>query len=169
MRPSLHEIDARADAMLQPKGKTGRPSPPAAALAGDLVCVLDLQRSRLTVSSTADISIGWRADGCADGRSQFANGADGWFRVFVPSDDETVTVSSFDPASGVYKAERYLLDYDAMTRLRAERDKMTSPQCGAAPQVAQQMSSGQLALKALLPASPNERLVYNCSKARSAE
>jgi hypothetical protein len=30
----------------------------------------------------------------------------------------------------------------------------------------QQMSSAQLALKALLPDAPNERLVYNCSKAQ---
>jgi hypothetical protein len=31
------------------------------------------------------------------------------------------------------------------------------------------MIAGQLALKALLPGAPNERLVYNCSKAQSPE
>jgi hypothetical protein len=131
--------------------------------------VLDLQRSRVTVSSTSDLHMNWRPDGCSDNRVQFANGPDGWFRVSVPNDDETATVSSFDPASGVYQAERYLLDYDAMTRLRAEREKTSAPACGASPEAVSRMTSGQLALKALLPGTPNERLVYNCSKEQGGQ
>lgn len=164
-RPSLEEIGTRADATLAQASKGARPAQPATPLTGNLVCVLDLQRSRVTVSATTDIATTWREDGCADGRSQFANGADGWFRVFVPDGEETVTVATFDPARGVYTAERYLLDHDAMAKLRAEREKLAPPQCGAGPDAARRMTSGQLALKALLPDTPNERLVYDCSKA----
>ncbi|MBW8755074.1 MAG: trypsin-like peptidase domain-containing protein [Sphingomonadales bacterium] len=166
-RPSLDEIGTRADARLDAANKGGKPKPLARPLAGNLVCVLDLARSRVTVSPTSDIAMSWREDGCANGRSQFANGSDGWLRVAVPSSDETVTVASFDPASGVYKAERYLLDYETMTRLRAESAKQPVLQCGAGPDGAHPTISGQLALKALLPAAPNERLVYNCSKVGS--
>lgn len=162
-RPNLNEIATRADAALRESDKGRRPPATASPLAGNLVCVLDLQRSRVTVSSTADVDLNWSADGCADGQ-QFANGSDGWFRVFVPASDETVTVASFDPASGAYRAERYLLDYDAMTRLRAEQSKQPAPRCGAGADVARAMISGQLALKSQLPPTPNERLVYTCSK-----
>ena len=167
-RPSLSEIDTRTDALLGQGRKQDKP-PQSAALSGNLVCVLDLERSRVTVSATSDITMSWKDDGCADGRSQFANGPDGWFRVFVPDADDTVTVSRFDPTGGSYTAERYLLDGAAMMSLRAERGRQAPPQCGAGAEAARQMISAQLALKGLLPAAPNERLVYNCSKAVAPE
>jgi S1-C subfamily serine protease len=166
-RPSLDDIDRRADEIIGNMHRHGKPKAPARPLAGNLVCVLDLQRSRVTVSPTSDLHIDWRDDGCADSHSQFASGAEGWFRVFVPAGDETVTVASFDPASGVYKAERYLLDYDTMASLRRERSKQDPAECGAGPDAARRMSSGQIALKTLLPGAPNEQLVYHCSKAES--
>ena len=168
MRPSLDEIGTRADAAIDAATKREKPKPLASPLAGDLVCVLDLARSRVTVSSTADLALNWREDGCADGRTQFANGSDGWLRVSVPGDDETVTVASFDPANGTYQAERYLLDYETMTRLRAEQGKQPAGQCGGT-EAARQTIASQLALKAMLPAAPNERLVYACSKALAAQ
>lgn len=165
-RPSLAEIDSRADPLAAGAAKEGAPASLPTALAGDLVCVLDMQRSRVTVSSTGDVPLNWRADGCANDRSQYARGPDGWLRVFVPNGDETVTVSSFDPARGIFQAERYLLSFDAMAQLRAEREKMAAPQCGLGGEAARQLSSAQMSLKALLPDAPNERLVYRCSKAQ---
>jgi hypothetical protein len=168
MRPSLAEIETRTDAKLAALDKGAKAKAAPAALAGDLVCVLDLQRSRVTVSPTNDLTLNWRADGCADGRDQFSGGADGWMRVAVPDKDEAVTVSRFDPATGGYDAERYLLDQAAMTALRAERARQTAAQCGATAEANRATSSGQLALKALLPAAPNERLVYSCAAAQAA-
>jgi serine protease Do len=164
-RPPLSEITARADAALAKAGAGNRPQPAARPLAGPLVCVLDLERSRVTVSSSADVSLNWRPDGCADGSSQFANGPDGWFRVTVPRNDDTVTVASFDPVSGVYRTDRHLLDFDTMTRLRADNDKAPAPVCSAGSGPGATTSSAQLALRSQLPAQPNERLVYNCAPA----
>lgn len=169
MRPSLAEIGTRADAMLaQEARKGGEAKPLPRPLDGNLVCVLDLQRSRITVSPTADLNFSWREDGCADGSNQFASGSDGWFRVLAPANDETATVASFDPATGAYKAERYLLDYETMQRLRTEAAKQPAPQCGGAD-AARQAAAGQLALRAMLPDAPNERLVYKCGKLGAAE
>lgn len=168
-RPSLDEIQTRADAALAEATKSSRARPAGQPLAGDLVCVLDLKRSRVTVSSTADLNLNWRADGCGDGRDQFASAPDGWLRVSVPDGDETVTVSSFDPASGDYRAERYLLDQDTMQKLRDERGKQPASQCGMAAAAMGKLNSGQLALEALLPGAPNERLVYDCSKAQAGD
>jgi serine protease Do len=164
-RPPLSDIGARADAALAKAGASDPQRPQAKALAGNLVCVLDIRRSRVTVSSSADVSLNWRADGCADGGSQFANGPDGWFRVFVPSNDETVTVASFDPASGVYRTDRYLLDFDAMARLRADHSKTPPLACNTRPETTATANPGQLTLKSMLPAQPNERLVYSCAPA----
>ena len=168
-RPSLAEIGTRTDELLDAASKGSKPQVSAGPLAGNLVCVLDLQRSRVTVSPTADLTLSWRDDGCADGNSQFASGPDGWFRVNVPGGDETVTVSSFDPATGIYQAQRYLLDYETMAQLRAQREKLPVPQCGGGANAAPGMSSGLLALKGMLPDSPNERLVYSCSKAAAVQ
>jgi S1-C subfamily serine protease len=167
-RPSLAEIGTRADELLDAASKGGKLQVSTGPLAGNLVCVLDLQRSRVTVSSTTDIPLSWREDGCANGNSQFASGSDGWFRVNVPKDDETVTVSSFDPATGIYQAQRYLLDFETMARLRAEQGKLPAPLCGGGADAVRGMSVGLLGLKGMLPDSPNERLVYNCSKAQAA-
>jgi hypothetical protein len=164
-RPALSEIDARAEALTSAKRGAARTARARTPLAGDLICVLDLKRSRVTVSDTADIKLRWRADGCADDRTQYANGPDGWFRVIVPGNDETATVAGFDPVTGLYTAERYLLGYDAAAQLRAERDRVAPQRCGAGADAARQMSAGQASLMSLLPQPPNERLVYACGKA----
>lgn len=156
-RPSLADIDSQA---------AGTPSDtpsdaPAAGFTGDLVCVLDSERSRVTVSDASDVNLNWRADGCADGRNQFAQGADGWSRIVVPDNEETVTVSRFDPATAILRADRYLLGLEDMTRLRAARQQTPAPACGAGDPGASQSD-----LRALLPAAPNERLLYRCQKLR---
>jgi len=168
MRPSLAEIGTRADEMLDQASKGGKSAVSSGPLSGNLVCVLDLQRSRVTVSSTTDVPLSWQENGCANGNSQFASGPDGWFRVNVPKDDETVTVASFDPATGTYQAQRYLLDFETMAKIRAEQAKLAAPQCGSGLDAARGMSAGLLGLKSMLPDSPNERLVYNCSKASAS-
>ena len=43
-----------------------------------------------------------------------------------------------------------------------------APRCGAEGDAARRMVSSQLALKGRLPDAPNERLVYDCSKAQAA-
>ena len=168
-RPPLAEIETRADAILANGQKGVKEKVPPALLTGDLVCGFVRWRSRVTVSSTTDVELSWRADGCANGRSQYANGPDGWFRVLVPEGNEPVTVSQFDPATGAYQAERYLIGSEALSALRAEREKQGVPQCGADADTTRRMTSGQLALLGMLPEAPNERLAYTCRGARAPE
>lgn len=162
-RPSLTEIDSRA-AELVAKGDAKAAAPTAAS--GELVCVLDTSRSRVTVSDTSDVPLTWSESGCVNQRSQYGLGTDGWSRVLVPNGEDTVTVASFDPATGAYRTDRYLLGIDDMARLRAQREKLVAPACGAGEKAARKLGADQAALTALLPATPNERLVYNCQTAR---
>lgn len=126
------------------------------------MCVLVPSRSRVTVSDMADVPLSWRADGCVNGRTQYALGGDGWSRIMVPSNDDTVTVSRFDPLTATYTTERHFLDLATMTKLREERGKFEPPACGAGEAAARKLGYSQAALKALLPPTPNERLVYDC-------
>lgn len=163
-RPSLAGIDERAREIADQAAPAASPAPAPslAKSAGELVCVVVPGRSRITVSDMTDVPLSWREDGCVNGRTQYGYGADGWWRIFVPSDDDTATVSRFDPVRKAYTMERYFLDLDTMTRLREEGAKFTSPACGAGEEAARKLGDAQTALKALLPPTPNERLVYDC-------
>lgn len=60
--------------------------------------------------------------------------------------------------------DRYLLDNDALTKVRAARGKFQAPACGAGEEAAQALGSQQAAVLSLLPPQPNERLVYHCAR-----
>jgi hypothetical protein len=183
LRPSLGEIDERAkDIIADAKAKSAssaapdtseaaEASPPASASGGTargaakLICVLDPQRSRVTVSDITDVPLSFAGDGCVNGRTQYGLAADGWSRVLVPQAEDTVSVTHFDPASRGYTVERFLVGLDAMTAARAARAKLTPPSCGAGEAAARQFGEAQQVIKALLPPEPNERLRYKCAAA----
>jgi hypothetical protein len=133
-----------------------------------LVCTFDPDKSRVTVSEMSDTSLQWAPGGCADGKSQFAFGPDGWSQLDVPGDEDTVSLRRFDPAKGEYRIEHYFLDRDAMDALREEHKKLSAPACGASQDVARGYGDALQALRATLP-SPNERLVYHCSQGVAPE
>jgi len=93
-------------------------------------------------------------------------GADGrWQRILVPNEEATVTVASIDPAAKDYRVDRYLLDADTMKLAREARAGITLKACTTDPDALAGLATQQDAIRAVLPASPNERLVYQCQKA----
>ncbi|MBW8784561.1 MAG: trypsin-like peptidase domain-containing protein [Novosphingobium sp.] len=165
-RPAISAIDDRAHELVakaQPSEPAAVPSPGASE--SNLICVFDPPRSRVTVSDTADVPLDWRADGCVNGRTQYGLAGGTWSRILVPGSEDTVSIANFDPASQTYRTERYLLDQETMQKLRANRAKFKAPSCGADPPAVQAFGEAQQAMRALLPASPNERLVYACRPA----
>lgn len=169
-RPSIAEIDSRAHEIVA-ETSSATPSPsaagagastPASAGAATLACVFNPQRSRITVSDTADLPLTFSPDGCVNGRTQYGLGSDGWSRVLAPGSEDAVTVATFDPATRTYRQDRYLLDFETMAKVRAERAKYPAPACGAGESDARRLADSQAAIRALLPAAPNERLVYDC-------
>ncbi len=161
-RPDMSEIDKRADEIAAGNTPAPAPSEAAKAAAGKLICVLEPARSRVTVSPVTDVPLEWRADGCVNNRTQYGLASDGWSRILVPNEDQTVTVARFDPVTGAYTTERFLLDFEAMTKAREERAKFTPPICGVGEEGARKLGEAQAAVKALLPPQPNERMVYKC-------
>lgn len=166
-RPSIAGIDDRAHEIVAEASEAAAPqaSAPAAGEAS-YTCVFNPQRSRVTVSETADVPLSWSADGCVNGRTQYGLGADGWSKVMAPGTEDAVTIAAFDPATRTYRQDRYLLDIDTMNKVRAERGRNPAPACGAGEAEARKLGDSQAALRALVPAQPNERMVYDCHPAQ---
>ena len=168
LRPPLSLIDERAkDIIAEAKAKAEHaPSPGASAEAPQgpekLVCTLDPQRSRVTVSDVTDVPLTWAPGGCVNGRTQYGLAGDGWSRVLVPQGEATVSITRYDPDRHEYTVERYLMGLDAMTAAREARTRLKAPACGAGEAAARALGEAQGSVRALLPAEPNERLRYNC-------
>lgn len=171
LRPPLSLIDERAkDIIAEAKAKNeAAPVPDASSAAPEapqkLVCVLDPQRSRVTVSDVTDVPLTWAPGGCVNGKTQYGLAGDGWSRVLVPQGEATVSITRFDPDRREYTVERYLMGLDAMTALREARTKLKAPTCGADDATARALGEAQGSIRALLPPEPNERLRYNCHPA----
>jgi hypothetical protein len=161
LRPGLDQVDRRAKEWANGGAASPRPAAPGKD-DGKLVCMLDAARSRVTVSDTSDIALAWSDGGCANGSEQFGIDARGWSRLSLSDSDESASVTSFDPATGAYRTERYFLDLDTLTKLHDEQKKQPAATCGGGEDAARKLGEAQAALESLLPQAPNERLVYNC-------
>ena len=158
----------RPDAHAEVKNEAAAPAAPDAPkiAEGNYLCTIRPDRSRITVSSTTDVPVKIAANGCVNDRTQYAMGADGhWQRILVPNEEATVTVASIDPTGKEYRVERYLLDADTMAKAREIRAGVTLKSCTADADALAGLATQQEAVRAVLPPTPNERLVYQCQKA----
>ncbi|MEN2785326.1 S1C family serine protease [Sphingomonas qilianensis] len=151
--------------MLPPAASPIAPTVNSDAALGKLVCTVLPQRSRVTVSSLADVNLDWQEDGCMNGRTQYAENGSKWDRILVPSQDQTVSVLQFDPATKLYTNTRYLLSSAQMDAARKIRSQVTVKTC--VPDIAARanLATQQAAIRAALPPLPNERIVYSCKSA----
>ncbi|MEL6875691.1 MAG: serine protease, partial [Pseudomonadota bacterium] len=165
-RPSFSEIDDRvAVAMKEQMPDEGEENPQAGkAEPGKYICRLNPDRSRITVSQLDEVPFEWADGGCVNGRTQYARDGGRWSRIFVPNEEQTVTISSFDPERAEYTTERYLLDLMTMTRARDIRQKYGNKACTADAQVLSDIEDMVRAIRVELPGQANERLVYECTK-----
>jgi V8-like Glu-specific endopeptidase len=165
-RPGMDDIEARLEERLHEEMAAVDSGPIAAAPRGELVCVLDPERSRVTGTAAQDLPFDWSPNGCVNGRTQYGLADGVWTRVFVPGTEAAVSINRFDPQTREYRMERYLLGTVAMARARTARGEYTAPACGADEQAAREFGARQAGILSLLPDRPNERLVYRCSEAR---
>lgn len=168
-RPGFETIEDRvAELMDESESGAGEETDPALAQSGEgtLICTLDPARSRVTGARTDDVEFEWAADGCVNERTQYGLVSGEWTRVLVPSEEEAVSVSRFDPETRTFVTDRYLLGRTDMQAAREARGDYTPPACGVTD-AARQLGDQQGALLALLPERPNERLVYTCETKRT--
>lgn len=135
---------------------------PAGQVTGEMLCTLDPARSRVTVSNVGTLAVDIGADGCINGRTQYAESHGDWQRILVPNAEQTVTVVDYDPATRTYVQTRYLLDAEQMERARQLRAEVDLKQCSTDQAARARLATGQQAIRAALPEAYNERLVYRC-------
>ncbi|AXJ94745.1 MULTISPECIES: S1C family serine protease [unclassified Sphingomonas] len=153
-----------AEVSLPAVAAAARPASTANAPLGKLTCSLVPERSRVTVSSTADVPLDWGRSGCVNGRTQYLPDGDRWQRVLVPDGEQTVSVLGFDPATRTYTNTRYLLGAGAMEMVRKLRGDTAPKACTIAPGAIDRLAQAEAAIRATLPPLPNEKLVYTCRK-----
>ncbi|WP_262504041.1 S1C family serine protease [Sphingosinithalassobacter sp. CS137] len=161
-RPSFDE--STIEAIPEPAESTAA----AAIVAGRMLCTLVPERSRVTVSSTNDVPLEVTAEGCVNGRTQYAEANGSWERILVPSEEQTVSVLTFDAATRTYTNTRYLLSAEQMSRARELRSQVELKQCSADQDARAQLATRQQAIRAALPEVFNEKLVYRCDPAVAA-
>jgi hypothetical protein len=164
LKPSFSSIDERVK--LPDDGRvTGNN---AYAWEGDNICRVDFDRSRLTISEANDIPFNWTQSGCVNGSSQYVSAGSEWERATVPDSGNFITVSRFSPATGTLRIQRWLPDADTMDKARALLKDGPIRACGSDSHLLGRIAGLRSGLAALLPAQPNERLVYHCRKGRLA-
>jgi hypothetical protein len=164
-RPGFAQVEGRlADSLLAQRTAEAGGSEPGGDSAGSYTCVLDESRSRVVGDAASDVALRWAADGCVNGRTQYAQTGGDWTRILVPEEEAVATVNRFDPATGEYRVDRYLLGREAREAARTARGGYQAPQCGGGAAGATQLAQRQQAILAVLPPAPNERLVYRCTR-----
>lgn len=132
---------------------------------GRMICMLVPERSRITVTSVEEVTLDLGADGCVNGRTQYAESGKQWQRILVPEADQSVSVLNFDPATNLYTHTRYLLSAEQMKRARELRATVPLKQCSSDQAARAQLATQQQALRAALPPVYNEKIVYRCRAA----
>ena len=163
-RPDFSEIDDRVAAAMNDKTAPGGSPPTSVASSGKYQCSINPQRSRITVSQQDELLLDWAEGGCVNDRTQYGRDGAKWSRIFVPNQEQTVTISSFQPDSSEFTEERYLMGLDAMTKARAIRAQYGNKACTTDIKALTDIENMVKAIRAELPGQANERLVYECKR-----
>ncbi|MGB5077190.1 MAG: serine protease [Sphingorhabdus sp.] len=162
-RPSFDEVDERVRAAMTADLETKVPGrADLATSSSNMRCVIQPERSRVTVSDTADVRFSWKPNGCINGRTQYVQSAGNWSRSFVPNNDAQVSLVSYAEDIKTYRIERYLLGMEAMQTAREARKRYDVTSCSTDPAILEKIENMNKAVREALPLTPNEILVYDC-------
>ncbi len=164
-RPDFSEIDDRVAASLKENEPKSLPQPTSIANSGKYQCTINPDRSRITVSQQNEMPLEWADGGCVNGRTQYSRDGAKWSRIFVPNQEQTITISSFQPDRSEFTEERYLVGLDTMTKAREIRAKYGNRACTKDNEALADIEDMVKAIRAELPSQANESLVYECKKA----
>ncbi|MDH4399437.1 serine protease [Sphingorhabdus sp.] len=165
-RPSFNEVDDRVRAVLTADAPDNALGPKTAVNSLAPVaktCVLQPERSRVTMSDTADVAFTWQSDGCVNGRTQYVENGGRWIRSFVPINDAQISVVSYTPETEIYRIERFLPGNAAMQSAREARQLYDVKTCTADQSQRTNIENMNKAIAAQLPPTPNEILLFTCS------
>lgn len=145
---------------------TGSADAGSGPLFGKLVCSVVADQSRITVSRPTDVNLDFTDTGCVNGRTQYAQDEQGWERIFVPNESQTVSILAYDPATATYTNTRYLMSADGMDKARQLRAGVKLKSCSTDQAGLADLASQQSQIHQALPPAYNEHIVYHCRPAQ---
>ena len=167
LRPSFSGIEDRI-ASFPVDGNSAQATVDAAYdPTGDNICRVDEARSRIIFSDTQDVVLNWAPDGCVNGSEQYVEGNKGWNHIGI-NPDQSISVANFDPATGTLGIDRFMPDSGTLTQSGAIRSKNPVKGCTRDPAALAALEQSRGQIRAILPAQPNERLVYRCARKATA-
>src|SRR3546814_12539532 len=89
-----------------------------------------------------------------------------WSRSFVPNSEATIDIRNFEPQTGTYSVDRYFPGTDTVEAARKIRERYKVDQCTTDSGALADLAAMEADIRAILPARPNEHLVYHCQKAK---
>ncbi len=129
---------------------------------GKKLCVIEPNRSRITVSKASDITFEWNDNGCVNKRTQYGPDSEKWTRTFVPNTDNEISVVSYDPRANIYRVERYLPSLKVMSNARKARNDFQVKGCTTNTKALENIDDMNRDIAITLPKQPNEMLIYEC-------
>lgn len=160
LRPGFGDAEDIAVAALEKQGKAKAVKQSAD---GKYMCSIVPERSRIIGSSPPPVDITWQAGGCVNDRTQYGRDADGWTRIFVRNEDQTVAINRFNPEAREFRTDNFQLGLAQVQNARKIRERYTNSACTAQPDALADLEDMQKALRQALPTQPNEMLVYSCA------
>lgn len=162
-RPGLDAIDRRVSDLLAQEVQPGDDVDEGASDQSklQLTCTIQPDRSRIVSEPPSDMDFDWNPNGCVNGRTQYGFADGKWSRLFVPNDEDAVSVNSFDPETRTFRTDRFALGQSTMAKAREARAGYKAPSCGA-PDAAGKLGEMQSGVTTLLPQQASERLIYSC-------
>ncbi len=163
LRPSYDEFLERLAAARDATSVETSETQSSSKAVGNNICKINRERSRMTVSNISELSLRWQPDGCVNERTVYARDGENWERIFVPNNEQTISINSFDPNNGEFRITRYLVDRAMMENARNMRQALGDLQCPANAQQRKELQGFQSRLEESLPSAPNEVLVFSCT------
>lgn len=165
-RPSFDEVENRMRAILltsstEPESAEAAAAP-AVGATGNLVCTIQPERSRITISETSPVKFSWTDKGCVNGRTQYAENAGRWSRAIVSATEDQASIVSYTPGSSTYRVERYLPGADAMATVRAAKQRNDVKGCSADQAITGKVEAMNKAVRGALSGEPQELLIFDC-------
>lgn len=164
LRPGFGDAEDIAVAALEKQGKA---KVAKGSADGKYMCSIVPERSRIIGSSPPPVEITWQTGGCVNDRTQYGRDADGWTRIFVRNEDQTVAINRFNPETREFRTDNFQLGLAQVQNARKIRERYTNNACTAQPDALADLEDMQKALRQALPTQPNEMLVYSCTQTRS--
>ncbi len=132
--------------------------------AGEIKCRINAAESHITLTDATDTTMTFDGNACVNGQMLYAREGDTLRRVVVSTTDGSASMLTLDLPSGRYTRDHYLLQADRFDSVMTAATEKGVLSCHM-PDAQRAVGDVNMAVAALLPAQPDQRIVWDCTSA----